>query len=752
MELQGLISLFNKLHNILREDGITGMDAMRDICYLIGAKSIEPLLTDKVEKNKIDLLNKDNYNKQSYPYVELAPFSKWLTFGENLYTNLLNIINKIYKTHDVTSAIYRDKFLSCTRQSTLQRMIEIINKFNFDMDLDILGAGYEYFLSELTKGKTLGQYFTKREVINYMINECVVKENNISIYDPCCGTGGFLIESYKYLQDYNNIKLCGTDISQDTITLGNVNLLMNTGHLINNDDSAILDKRDSLRNQNLDKYDYILTNPPYGLKGLKMKEIKENYDINVAKTLYPINNNSSVNLYLMSLLAKMNKCLAIVLPYGSELTGNQMTIIKIRKYLLENYNLYKIVILPRNVFEYTTIQTAILFWKHGKTENINCYDYETKKDLINIPIENIIEKKYSLNYKTYLISKKICSKNNTIKQLGSICEFKNGKNITKKQLIEGGYPVIGGGIKPIGYHNQYNRNENTILVSSSGSAGYVSKYDSKIWASDCISIIPNKEILNDYLYYYLKFIQEDIYTLRTGTAQQHVYTHQLETLDIPIPNIDLQKRLIEYCNSLTIQNKYYKKIVKEVENNSKNYMFLMLNTFNKNNTIKQLGDICEILSGKNITKKQLIEGEYPVIGGGVKPMGYHNQYNVEKDVIIISRVGSAGWVSKTINKSFISDCAMYIQNIDSIVEKLYIYYYLKFVQDDICKLQTGVAQPVILKSDLKLLDIPIISVENQKIIIDDMQIREKCINDMENIIENNNNAINKMIKNTIHNT
>lgn len=178
----------------------------------------------------------------------------------------------------------------------------------------------------------------------------------------------------------------------------------------------------------------------------------------------------------------------------------------------------------------------------------------------------------------------------------------------------------------------------------------------------------------------------------------------------------------------------------------------MLNTFNKNNTIKQLGDICEILSGKNITKKQLIEGEYPVIGGGVKPMGYHNQYNVEKDVIIISRVGSAGWVSKTINKSFISDCAMYIQNIDSIVEKLYIYYYLKFVQDDICKLQTGVAQPVILKSDLKLLDIPIISVENQKIIIDDMQIREKCINDMENIIENNNNAINKMIKNTIHNT
>lgn len=407
MELQSLITLFNQLHDILRRDGITGMDAMRDICYLIGAKSIEPLLTDKVEKNKIDLLNKDNYNKQAYPYVEMAPFSKWLTFGENLYTNLKHIHILVLSSHHVTKNIFnRDKFLSCTKQTIMQRMIEIVNKFDFNMNLDILGAGYEYFLSQLTTGKTLGQYFTKREVINYMINECVVKENNISIYDPCCGTGGFLIESYKYLKEYKNINLHGTDISQDTITLGNVNLLMNIGCLINNNNSSILDKKDSLRNQNLDKYDYILTNPPYGLRGLKIKEIKENYDINVSKILYPINNNSSVNLYLMSLLAKMNKCLAIVLPYGNELTGTQATMIKIRKYLLENYNLYKIVILPRNIFEYTTIQTAILFWKQGKTKNINFYDFETKKDIINISIKNIIEKKYSLNYKTYLISKK----------------------------------------------------------------------------------------------------------------------------------------------------------------------------------------------------------------------------------------------------------------------------------------------------------------------------------------------------------
>ena len=72
-----------------------------------------------------------------------------------------------------------------------------------------------------------------------------------------------------------------------------------------------------------------------------------------------------------------------------------------------------------------------------------------------------------------------------VKTLGESCKFKNGKAIKKNTLIEGEYPVIGGGQKPMGFHNEYNTNENTILCSSSGAyAGFISKYDKKVWASD----------------------------------------------------------------------------------------------------------------------------------------------------------------------------------------------------------------------------------------------------------------------------
>ena len=123
--------------------------------------------------------------------------------------------------------------------------------------------------------------------------------------------------------------------------------------------------------------------------------------------------------------------------------------------------------------------------------------YEKTIKTSNEKIEELKQlNEYCLN------NQKIFGKNE-IKTLCEICESQNGTNITKKDLIEGDFPVIGGGQKPMGYHNKYNCEENTILCSSSGSyAGYISKYNTKIWSSDCISIniINANIIINNYLF------------------------------------------------------------------------------------------------------------------------------------------------------------------------------------------------------------------------------------------------------------
>ena len=155
------------------------------------------------------------------------------------------------------------------------------------------------------------------------------------------------------------------------------------------------------------------------------------------------------------------------------------------------------------------------------------------------------------------------------KTLGELCNFKNGKGIKKDTLVEGEYPVIGGGQNPMGFHNEYNTNENAILCSSSGAyAGFISKYDKKVWASDCFSIIPkeNSKIDNNYLYYLLKTIQDKIYKTQSGAAQPHIYSKDLQNNKIPVPSLERQKEIVEYCD---FNDTLIKQLEKEIENNKR---------------------------------------------------------------------------------------------------------------------------------------------------------------------------------------
>ena len=155
--------------------------------------------------------------------------------------------------------------------------------------------------------------------------------------------------------------------------------------------------------------------------------------------------------------------------------------------------------------------------------------------------------------------------------IGNVCDFRKGKNLLTKDFKKGIYQVIGGGKTPSGHHNEYNRDENTILCSSSGSyAGYISKYDNKIWATDCFSIESNNDNLNEiYLYYYLVNIQDTIYRLQTGMGQPHVYSSSFNNLKIPLPSLSIQQQCIEVYQKKEIRLKEYDDEMERIGNQIK---------------------------------------------------------------------------------------------------------------------------------------------------------------------------------------
>ena len=119
-------------------------------------------------------------------------------------------------------------------------------------------------------------------------------------------------------------------------------------------------------------------------------------------------------------------------------------------------------------------------------------------------------------------------------------------------MIDGDYPVIAGGQSSPYNHHIANHNGNVITVSASGSAGYVWYHDYPIFASDCIMIFSRNEdnISTEFLSEILKLKQQEIYGLAKGGVQTHVYAKDLDKLDIPVPPLITQKKMINHIRQI----------------------------------------------------------------------------------------------------------------------------------------------------------------------------------------------------------
>ena len=144
---------------------------------------------------------------------------------------------------------------------------------------------------------------------------------------------------------------------------------------------------------------------------------------------------------------------------------------------------------------------------------------------------------------------------------------------------------------------------------------------------------------------------------------------------------------------------------------------------------KKLGDVCEFKRGKSITKKNVKEGNIPVIAGGQKPAYYHSEFNRSGQTITVAGSGAyAGFLGFWEEPIFLSD-AFSIETCD-LLNKKYLYYYLLNMQDKIYDLKKGSGIPHVYGEDMARLMIAIPSLEIQEKIVNYL---DKFTNYKENI-------------------
>ena len=354
----------------------------------------------------------------------------------------------------------------------------------------------------------------------------------------------------------------------------------------------------------------------------------------------------------------------------------------------------------------------------------------------------------------------------------SNCEFKmlknvviteSGERVTKgKDHIDNGlYYVYGGGDKNEKFKvNKSNREGFNCKISKYGASAknFISIINDKFWLHDNgFTIKSNNEniLLTEYLANFMVLIlrtEENYKRLNLG-APPKLSMDIFYELMIPIPKMEIQTKCVEQLNDLSNQ----KELINSMKDGIKRQMKYFIDSqiqksVNDNNVeFKMLKDLCEIKNGKAITKQQLNEGNIPVVGGGVKPLGYHNEYNLEENTIIISKDGAnAGYVSIYPIKIYASGHALYIDNIKiNVIKKKYLYYILKHFEKKIYSFQKGGAQPGINKNEIgNGIMIPIPTLEIQESISQKMNELSDKIKNLDNDIVFIDNLMKQIMQST----
>lgn len=259
----------------------------------------------------------------------------------------------------------------CRRGASFARVVQQVNRLQFssDTDVHVLSEIYEDLLKRVAADSAgyAGEFYTQRHIIRAMI-EVVKPQVGEKVYDPCFGTCGFLGEAADYMVDASrNPKarslsgrdleklqsgtFYGLEIKPLTYLLGTMNMIL---HGI---ESANLELGNTLEvhNQNVaekDKYDVILSNPPYG--GKMASELQTNFRVRSSKT------ECLFLQHIMRCLAKGGRA-AVVVPEGvlNRLGPDE----KVRKELIEQFNLHTVLSLPAGVFlPYTPVKTNLIFF------------------------------------------------------------------------------------------------------------------------------------------------------------------------------------------------------------------------------------------------------------------------------------------------------------------------------------------------------------------------------------------------------
>lgn len=405
---------------------------IEQLSYLIFLKLLDEEENDRELRARMSG-DKDNGNRRRlYPdQAERYRWSKWRfksgpELRDFLRDEVFPYMASLAKDEPEVAEYFRDAVLEIVDPNVLKQVIDELDGFEFGkLGPDVKGDIFEYLLTHLGSSALNGQFRTPHQIRAFMV-AMVDPDIGDSIYDPACGTAGFLIDAVDFLlakysghvteipiygedwlekrgqtiaqakaaipnlQTYKKgagekipdwkvleAAVYGTDVSRQMMRISMMNLVLHGIRHARLKRANALSEMGGLSEEDLvRKYNVILANPPFA--GQLPKDS--------IRTDLPTQSKKSELLFLslmMRHLAPGGRC-AVVVPEGL-LFGSTGAHVELRKKLVEEFDLLAVVSLPAGVFKpYAGVKTAVLVFRKPASESAKRPDkvwfYEVRND------------------------------------------------------------------------------------------------------------------------------------------------------------------------------------------------------------------------------------------------------------------------------------------------------------------------------------------------------------------------------------
>ena len=368
----------------LRDDGVEPRNYVEQLAWLFFLKAFDEMESRREEEAAFDgssyrrrldgeyrwssWSSMSNRPDQMLEFVDGKLWSHLKSFGETEHTRQF--------ANDPVAERFRRIFSTVRNHSrrgaSFARVTQQANRLQFgdETDVIVLSELYEGLLKDVAADSAgyAGEFYTQRHVIRAMVDVVRPKIGD-RIYDPCFGTAGFLAEAAEYIRKTAGT-LSGSDLARLqrktfygiehkplTHLLGTMNMLLHRieganlelGNTLDLHSTNVLEK---------DRYDVILSNPPYG--GKMARELQTNFTI-------PSGSTEILFLqHIMTHLAKGGRAAAII-PEGVLFRGGPDA--RVRERLLREFDVHTILSLPAGCFlPYTGVKTNVLFFTRRKDD------------------------------------------------------------------------------------------------------------------------------------------------------------------------------------------------------------------------------------------------------------------------------------------------------------------------------------------------------------------------------------------------